>query len=220
MDVIDRLNAVVEASGKAQKTIAHDAGLSASTLSRLLGRQMRPRVDDVEAVLRALGLTMQALYAEETKVDVRVALRTLTEYVEAYERPARSSKPKRAAQRLVRPFPVAATPNVVLFDESKRGRRRIPDELWAKGARHAAQVIGDSMTGAGIEDGDVVFFRRPASQRPPRGALVIIRVNDGVYLKRYEEAGGEKRLISDNEAYRPIVLQPDDEIELYGIAVR
>jgi SOS-response transcriptional repressor LexA len=49
---------------------------------------------------------------------------------------------------------------------------------------------------------------------------VIVRVNDAVYLKRYDEARGEKRLVSDNEAYRPIVIQPGDDVELYGIVIR
>ena len=59
MDVIDRLNDAVKASQKSQKTIAHEAGMSASVLSRLLRRQKRASVDDVEAVLRALELTRQ-----------------------------------------------------------------------------------------------------------------------------------------------------------------
>ena len=49
---------------------------------------------------------------------------------------------------------------------------------------------------------------------------MVIRVNDGVYLKRYEETAGERRLLSENEAYRPIVLQADDDVELYGLLVR
>jgi hypothetical protein len=218
MDVIDRLNAAVKASRTPRKKIAHDAGMSASKLSRLLRRQIHARVDDVEAILGALRLTMESLYGGAAEVDVRQALRTLTDYVERHE--PRVVKPKRAASRVVRPFPVAATPNVVLFDGRSKGRIRIPDDVWERGARHAARVVGDSMIDVGIDDGDVVYFRPSSTKRPPRDAIVIIRVNDGVYLKRYEEAGGEKRLLSENESYRPIVLQPDDEIELYGLMVR
>jgi len=218
MDVIDRLNAAVKASPKPQKTIAHDAGMSASKLTRLLRRQTHARLEDIEAVLRALDLTMPLLYANDMEVDVRVALRALTDYVDKHEPPA--VKPKRPSTRVVRPFEVAATPNVVLFDPRKKGRIRVPDDLWELGARHAARVVGDSMIDAGIAHGDIVYFRRSTTKRPPRGAIVIIRVNDGVYLKRYDEAGGEKRLLSDNEAYQKIVLQPADDVELYGIVVR
>jgi SOS-response transcriptional repressor LexA len=219
MDVIDRLNAAVKASGKARKTIAHDAGMSASKLTRLLRRQIHARIDDVEAILGALQLTMQSLYAGEANVDVdvRLALKTLTEYVDRHEPRA---TPKRAPSRVVRPFPVAATPNVVLFDARTNSRTRIPDDLWERGARHAARVTGDSMIDAGIDDGDVVYFKPSTTKRPPRNAMVIIRVNDGVYLKRYEEARGERRLVSENEAYRPIVLGPEDDVELYGVVVQ
>ncbi len=216
MDVIDRLNAAVKASGKRRKTIAHDAGMSASKLSRLLRRQIHARIDDVEAVLGALELTMESLYGGAGEVDVRQALRALTDYVERHE--PRAVKPKRAASRVVRTFQVAATPNVVLFD-ARTKRIRIPDDLWERGARHAAKVVGDSMIDAGIDDGAVVYFQPSTTKRPPRNAIVIVRVNDGVYLKRYQEAAGEKRLLSENEAYRPIVLQPDDDVELYGLVV-
>ena len=218
MDVIDRLNAAVKASGKSRKEIARDASMSTSKLTRLLRRQSHARVDDVEAILKALGQTLASLYAGDSVVDVRLALRTLTDYVDRHE--PRAVKPKRAPSRVVRPFPVAATPNVVLFDARSGKRTRIPDDLWDLGARHAAKVIGDSMIDVGIDDGDVVYFRPSPAKRPRHNALVIIRVNDGVYLKRYDESGGEKRLLSENEAYKPIVLRPGDDVELYGIVVR
>jgi transcriptional regulator with XRE-family HTH domain len=219
MDVIDRLNAAVKASGKARKQIALDAGMSTSKLSRLLRREIHARIVDVEAILGALNLTMESLYGGgiNVDVDVRLALKTLADYVDRHEPRA---TPKRRASRMVRPFPVAATPNVVLFDASAKARIDIPEELWRKGARYGARVVGDSMIDTGIDDGDVVFFRPLQTANPPRGAIVIIRVNDGVYLKRYEEARGERRLLSENEAYRPIVLKPEDEVELHGVVVR
>ncbi|HEX6094879.1 MAG TPA: XRE family transcriptional regulator [Thermoanaerobaculia bacterium] len=219
MDVIDRLNAAVKASGKARKQIALDAGMSTSKLSRLLRREIRARIDDVEAILGALNLTMESLYGGgiNVDVDIRLALKTLADYVDRHEPRA---SPKGRASRVVRPFPVAATPNVVLFDAREKARIHVPEELWQRGARYGARVIGDSMIDAGIDDGDIVFFRPMKTKHPPRGAIVIIRVNDGVYLKRYEEARGEKRLLSENEAYRPRVLKPEDEVELYGVVVQ
>jgi SOS-response transcriptional repressor LexA len=219
MDVIDRLNAVVQASRKSRKEIARDAGMSASKLTRLLRRQNRACVEDVEAVLRALDLTMQSLYAGDIEVDVRVALRALTDYVDRHE-PKSLAKPKRAATRVARPFEVAATPNVIVFDARQKSRIRIPDDLWDRGARYAAKVVGDSMVDAGIEHGAIVYFRRSTTKRPPRGAIVIIKVNRQDYLKRYDEAGGERRLLSENAGYRKMVLKPSDEVELIGIVVR
>ena len=220
MDLIDRLNAAVEASDKPLKKIAFEAGLDPSKLTRLLKRQIHARVADVEAILSALGQTVQSLYADDTEIDVRLALRTLTQYVDEHEAKPRRVAPKRPASRTPQPFPVAATPNVILFDKGKSSRKRIPDDLWNRGARYAAQVIGDSMIDAGINDGDVVFFRRSTSKLPRRNELVIIRVNTSTYLKRYEESRGEKRLVSDNIAYAPLVIKPGDEVELYGVVVR
>lgn len=217
MDVIDRLHAAVRDSKIPKKKIAHDAGMSASKLSRLLNHQLKnPSIHDIEAVLAAMGRTMQSLYAGTSDGDVREALRTLTEYVDRHE--ARSPvKPKPPTARSARPFPVAADPNVVLLDERKYPRQRIPRELWARGAQYAAKAVGDSMTGIGIENGDTVFFRH--AQRAKSGDVIIIRVNTAVYLKRYEIVGRERHLVSENPAYRDIVIQPADDHELYGIVV-
>jgi len=76
------------------------------------------------------------------------------------------------------------------------------------------------MIGVGIDDGDIVFFREPTSTKPPLGELVIIRVNTGVYLKRLKVVRREKRLESENPEYRPLVIQPEDDVELFGIVVR
>ena len=39
------------------------------------------------------------------------------------------------------------------------------------------------------------------------------------YLERLQRTGDRIRLVSDNERYAPIVVQPDDELELYGVVV-
>ena len=97
----------------------------------------------------------------------------------------------------------------------------IPNELWNRGARHAARAVGDSMIDAGIEDGDIVFFRRTRNVRGARGHVVICRVNSGIYIKRLALVGEQIHLESENAAaaYPTIVVRPHDEVELYGVVL-
>lgn len=224
MDVMERLHAAVKASGIPKKKVAHLAGMTPSRLSRLLnGRLKRPSVPDVEAVLSAIGKRMEDLYAGAATVDVRQALRALTEFVDLHEShrppaPAQRTPSKRRASRTVNAYPAAATPNAVLFDH-QAVRKTVPRELWARGARGAARAVGDSMADAGIADGDIVYFAPAPSRRNARGKIVVIRVNGSVYLKYYEDLNGQKMLVSANPRYRAMQLADDDDVELYGIVL-
>ena len=227
MDVIDRLHAAVNASGLSKKQVAHLAGMTIWELSRLLNHRLdSPSIHDIEAVAAAIGLPMAALYSDDADLAAetalaREALQVIAGYLDRRDgTPKRApARAKRKSSRTARPFPVAATPNVELFEGEESRRREIPPELWSRGARHVARAIGDSMTGAGIESGDLVFFRPPVSIGAARGKIVVCRHGTNVYLKRLQRTGDRIRLVSDNERYAPIVVQPDDELELYGVVV-
>lgn len=225
MDIIDRLHEAVKSSGINRKTIALRVDMSEGQLSRFLRHLVKkPSIHVVEAILDAIGRSMESLFTSDREVDVRQALRALTEYVDRHEtkRPAttRAIAPKRPRPRTAQPFLAGATPNAMLVEEGRKLlRTRIPNELWRRNARYAARVVGDSMIDAGIDDGDTVFFRENTTNRPPRGQVIVCRVNTSVYVKRLEIEEGERRLASANPAYPPLVLQPGDEVELYGIVV-
>lgn len=223
MDIIDRLNEAVKSSGINRKTIARRVDMSEGQLSRFLRHLVKkPNIHVVEAILDVIGRSMESLFASDREVDVRQALRSLTEYVDRHEtkRTIRGVAPKRPRARTAQPFLAAATPNAVLVEEGRKlVRTRIPKELWRRNARYAARVVGDSMIDAGIDDGDTVFFRENTTNRPPRGKIIVCRLNTSVYVKRLEIEGDERRLVSENAAYPPLIIQPGDEVELYGIVV-
>jgi SOS-response transcriptional repressor LexA len=230
MDFLQRLHAAVMDSGLSKKEVAGRADMSAYKLSRLLNdRLKRPNLRDIEKVLAAIGKRIEDLYAGEPSIDVRQALRALTEYVDRHES-ARSTppaavvgtlpaRPKKRRSRTVVAYSLVANPNVVWLDSGKAGRAKIPPELWERGARRAARVSGDSMVDAGIRDGDLVFFAPAPSRNAALNKIVVIRVNAAVYLKYYKDVGGQKMLLSAKEGLDPILIKPDDDVELYGIAV-
>lgn len=74
----------------------------------------------------------------------------------------------------------------------------------ARGADYLVRVVGDSMTGDGILDGDLVFVKQARSA--PLGEIVVAWVpGSGNVVKRF---GGD-RLISSNSTFTPIPLTED-----------
>ena len=77
------------------------------------------------------------------------------------------------------------------------------------------RVKGDSMTDAGIFDGDlVVVEKRPAAQR---GDIVVAIVDNQFTLKRLEQEQGRFVLKAENKAYP--LIRPEDTLEIFGVMV-
>jgi repressor LexA len=70
----------------------------------------------------------------------------------------------------------------------------------------ALRVVGDSMVGAGILDGDVVVVRRQDSADPGDvvAALVAGAAEDEATVKRFARDGDRPLLLPENPAYSPI----------------
>jgi SOS-response transcriptional repressor LexA len=230
VDVLPRLHAAVKASGLSKKEVAEGAKMTTFRLSRLLnGRLKRVDLLAIEAVLAAIGKRMEDLYAGEPSHDVRHALRVLTEYVDGHESPrpvvaatAAKASPVRAKKkrsRTVATFDVAANPNAILLDSGATTRKKIPPDLWNRGARRGVRVVGDSMIDADIHEGDVVFYVPEVDPRLAREKMVVIRVNAAVFLKYYREADGQKLLLSAKPGLAPMILKPGEDVELYGFVV-
>jgi repressor LexA len=77
----------------------------------------------------------------------------------------------------------------------------------------ALRVSGDSMTGAGILDGDVVIVRRQRTANS--GEIVVALVGDEATVKRMKLRGNRVELHPENPAYE--VISPDPrELSLLG----
>ena len=80
---------------------------------------------------------------------------------------------------------------------------------------------GDSMTGARIYDGDIVFIRSQSSV--DNGEIAAVVINDEATLKRVYFYPDEKKLIllPENPRYAPMVYLEDElcEIKILGKAV-
>lgn len=80
----------------------------------------------------------------------------------------------------------------------------------------AIRVEGDSMEGT-LRDGDEILVDR--SPRPLRDGIHVVRAGDALLVKRLDTAQpGKVVLVSDNAAYRPIELSPE-EVQVIGRVV-
>jgi len=86
-----------------------------------------------------------------------------------------------------------------------------PAELFA------LRVRGQSMTGAGIFDGDRLIVRRAVEART--GQIVVVRIDSETTVKRLVLKPPHVILRPENSQFRDIVVPPDSDFAVQGIAI-
>lgn len=79
------------------------------------------------------------------------------------------------------------------------------------------RVEGDSMTGAGIFDNDVLVVDR--SVTPRNGSIVVAAVYGELVVKRLTAVGDTHVLCSENKQYAPISISGNDDCFIWGVVV-
>lgn len=106
----------------------------------------------------------------------------------------------------------------VLAEESVERRIELDPRLFNPAADYFLRVRGNSMTGAGILDGDLVAVHRSAEAR--RDQIVVARLDDEVTVKRYRPAHGGVWLVPENPEMEPLWVQSDErQFVLEGVVV-
>lgn len=79
------------------------------------------------------------------------------------------------------------------------------------------RVTGDSMIGAGIRHGDIVFIRQQPEVED--GEIAAVLIDDEATLKKVYKFGEVVQLRAENPKYEPIVLNGDRHARILGKAV-
>jgi DNA polymerase V len=82
-------------------------------------------------------------------------------------------------------------------------------------ATYFVRASGDSMTGAGIFDGDLLIVDR--SLEPAHGRVAIVEVDGQLTVKRLLKSRGRFSLHSENANYPPIDLPEESEVTVWGV---
>lgn len=84
-----------------------------------------------------------------------------------------------------------------------------------KEATFFVQATGDSMTGAGIQEGNLLVVDRALEAR--HGDIVIAVIDGDLTVKRLDKRRGKIRLVAENPAYAPIELKDGQELTIWGV---
>ena len=106
--------------------------------------------------------------------------------------------------------------NLSLEEEAIEEIVNLPVSIFGKGDLFLLHARGDSMTGAGIDDGDLVLIRK--QEEAQNGDIVVAYVEgEGNTLKRFKRYGKTFFLHPENPKYRDIPLL---DCKIQGIAVK
>ncbi|MBP6020904.1 MAG: transcriptional repressor LexA [Burkholderiaceae bacterium] len=110
-----------------------------------------------------------------------------------------------------------AAGNPILAAEHIEREIGIEPSLFVKTPDYLLRVQGLSMRDAGILDGDLL-----AVQKAPEalhGQIIVARLGEEVTVKRLFRSGKRLELLPENPDYQPIVIGPQDDFSIEGIAV-
>ncbi|WP_338375859.1 translesion error-prone DNA polymerase V autoproteolytic subunit [uncultured Flavobacterium sp.] len=99
------------------------------------------------------------------------------------------------------------------FDESKISLDNVL--VKNKEATFYAKASGNSMTGAGIDDGDILVIDR--SLEPQNNKIAICFIDGEFTVKRIKIEGDNVFLMPENKNYKPIQIAEENELIIWGI---
>ncbi|WP_153117673.1 LexA family protein [Rhodocyclus tenuis] len=127
--------------------------------------------------------------------------------------------PAEVAERVS--FPVFATGIRAGFPSPAadfvEGRLDLNDLIQHHEATFFAWCEGDSMTGLGLRDGDLLVIDKAVE--PEMGDIVVAEINAEFTVKRLGRQEGKPHLLPANPAYPPIPVPPEG-IQVWGVVIR
>ena len=96
----------------------------------------------------------------------------------------------------------------ILCEENRDGSIKFPHDMLKKNAVYfALKVIGDSMTGAGIMEGDIAIIESRSNVR--NGEIAVVLLEDSVTIKTFYMENQRIRLQPENSKHSPIYCNRD-----------
>ncbi len=213
MTLSAKLSRLKAEHGLTTEALSQRSGVPKGTINKILNGETRnPTVATLSALAEALRCPLSELCGEAA---------ALPEQIPGVQKGPWSNL-KNAASLL----PVTRK-KVPLLGAIAAGRPIFAEETTADAADcdgalrcdFALRVKGDSMVGARILDGDIVFIRR--QDDVDDGQIAAVIVEDEATLKRVYHIKNGLQLLSENPKYPPMVFTLEDyaSIRILGLAV-
>ena len=78
-----------------------------------------------------------------------------------------------------------------------------------------ARVSGESMVGAGLDDGDLLVIDR--SLDPESGKIAVCFIDGEFTVKRIKKVGDRLYLMPENKKYKRIEIKEENELIIWGV---
>lgn len=188
-----------------------EKGISQDELARLTGYKDRSSITKIESGKVDLAQSKIMLFAKvlgTTPADLMGLTTT-----------SNDSLPPEAIKLETKELPILGSVacGKPIFDPSDGVQIKVPSSFHADFGLYAR---GDSMIGADIHDGDLVFFTQQPSVE--NGQIAAVFIDDEVTLKRVYYQQGERLVLqAENSSVPPIIIEgPDlDMVHIIGRAI-
>jgi len=202
----DRLRTAMDARGMRAVELARITGLSKARISQYTNGIYVPKADAMHKLARALDVS--DLWLEGYDVPMERTSSAIPNYPDIFP----------IERRRIPVLGEIACGNPILTDEEH-------DSFVMSGtnldADFCLRAKGDSMIGARIQDGDIVFIKK--SDMVANGEIAAVVIEDEATLKRVYYYPEKSKLIltPENPKYEPLVFMgPElDEIHILGQAI-
>lgn len=206
-----------EGHGLSQRQFGAQCGLSTGYISLIekeinpqTGKKMVPSLPVINKIATGMGLTIDDLLSKCDDMDVTLNEKDL---FSAPLPPNIIPLPKTSKVPLLGTI---ACGEPLLAEENLDGYVEMPENVHAD---FCLRCHGDSMVGARIKDGDVVFIRQQPEVE--NGEIAAVIIDDEATLKRVYLSADKIILQPENPRYEPFVFVGEElsQIRIIGKAV-
>ena len=204
MTIGNRIRNARREAGLTQAELAARGCISRSYLAGVEGDRYNPSVETLQKLASALGTSSGALLGERSASGTAAQEASAARLFEQLRREGRLPE---NLSLLDEPHRVPLVGEIacgtpILAEENIEDYVDLPRHIRAD---YALTCRGESMIGAGIHDGDVVYIRQQPEVQ--NGQIAAVRVDgDTATLKRFYSSGGTVTLVAENPAVPPQIF--------------
>lgn len=213
-----RIREARQAKGWSQQELGQRFGVSHAAISDMeRGVTQKIDVDDLERLAGLLDRSVHYFLGHETEEDKKIAeLRRLANQAESLRQQVRELKNDYMTDTIAIPL-IGTVPGRYLdFRDEEEAEEFCPIRRTAihPESAYCLRMVGHSMIGQGIFEGDVVFVDE--MEKPEDGDVVIAREGDEVLIRVYREGSKGPYLEAAHKGYKELGLK---EAEIIGVVV-
>jgi len=196
----DRMKEVMLNRNITQSELSKATGITQSSISDWMRGKYLPKQDKVDIIAKALDVTPSYLMGWNSSDDVDLIK-------------IKGIIPLKKLRRIPILGQIACG-NPILAEENYIGYFTADDKYLD--SDFCLYARGDSMTGAEIDDGDLVFIKKQSDVDD--GEIAAVLIEDEATLKRVYKIADKVQLRADNPNYPPIDLDGTQSVIILGRA--